>query len=353
MTITRPCYATREQVMRAVDIKYAAYMADAVDRAIESASDNVDAFMKRQFYPSTATHTFDFPSTDSPVPWRRWLNQYELADQPDLVVTGTYLPSPIVITPAQYILYPDSGPPFNRLELRRDLNAAFGSNTTPQNDIGITGRFGYWVRTRPAGTITAALTNTTDTTIAINNGNLVGVGDLLFLGTEAMLVTGRTMADTGVSWAGLSTASSADNQVSVPDGTEFAPGEVLLADSERLLILDIAGNMMVVKRAWDGSVLAEHTGGTLWAQRSLTVTRGDVGTTAATHLINASVAANLAPAMIRDLALGEAVVQTANEVGAYAGQSGEGSISEIGASLADKWEEAETMYARQARQRAV
>jgi hypothetical protein len=339
--------------MRAVDIKYSAYMADAVDRAIESASDNVDAFMNRHFYPLTQTVSFDWPTRDSPVPWRLWLNQYELADEPDLVITGTYLANPVTIPPAQYTLYPSSGPPWNRLELRRDLSAAFGSNSTPQNDTSITGRFGYWTKTRPAGTLSAAIATTSATSLTVTNGNLVGVGDLLFVGTEALLVTDRRMTNTGIAWAGLATASAADNQITVPDSTVFAPGEVLLADSERLLVQDIAGNNMIVKRAWDGSVLAEHTGGTLWAQRLLTVTRGDVGTTSATHLINAACAVNLVPAMIRDLALGEAAVQTANEVGAYAGQSGEGSIANIGASLADKWEEAETKYGRKIRQRSV
>jgi hypothetical protein len=353
MTITRPCYATREQVMRAVDIKYAAYMSDAVDRAIESASDNVDSFMKRQFFPTTQTITFDWPSMDSPVPWRLWLNQFELADHPDLVVTGTYLPSPVVITPAQYILKPDDGPPFTRLELRRDLNAAFGSNPTPQNDIGITGRFGYWTKTRPAGKTTAAIVDTTGTTISINNSAAIGVGDLLFIGTEALLVTGKQSVTTGVAWTGLTTAQAADNTVGVPDGTLFFPGEVLIANSERLLILDVVGNNLIVKRAFDGTVLVAHSAGTLFAQRNLTVTRGEVGTTAATHLTNVVCNANLAPSQVRDLALGEAIVQTANEVGAYAGQAGSGNVSDIGASLADKWEETEAKYGRKARQRAV
>jgi hypothetical protein len=354
VTITRPCYATREQVMRAVDIKYAAHMFDAVDRAIESAADNIDGFMKRQFYPIDQTISFDWPSNDSPTPWRIWLNQYELAAQPTLVVSGTYLVSPVVITPAQYTLYPSSGPPWNRLELRRDLSASFGYNSTPQNDIGITGTFGYWTRTRAAGKLAVALSDTTGTTAQVSNANLVGVGDLLIIGTERMLVTGKSMVSTGVTAAGLSTAQVSDSTLAVPDATVFSVGEVLLYDSERVLIVDIAGNNLFVKRAWDGTTLTDHTSGTLYADRQLTITRGDLGSVAATHLINAAATVNLVPSQIRDLALGEAMVQTANEVGAYSGgQAGTGSVSDIGSSLADKWEETETKYGRKIRTRAV
>jgi hypothetical protein len=48
-----------------------------------------------------------------------------------------------------------------------------------------------------------------------------------------------------------------------------------------MLIDDIAGNTLIVKRGWDGTVLAAHTtGATIYAPRTLTVTRGALGTTA-------------------------------------------------------------------------
>ena len=67
-------------------------------------------------------------------------------------------------------------------------------------------------------------------------------------------------------------------------GSGFNVGEVILVDSERMLIVDIAGNYLTVKRAWDGSVLAIHsTGADIYTLRLLTVTRGALGTTAGTH----------------------------------------------------------------------
>jgi hypothetical protein len=335
--------------MRAVDIKYSAYMADAIDRAIESASDDVDGFMKRQFYPEDKTIGFDWPTGDSPIPWRLWLNQYELADVPTMVMSGTN-----VIDPTQILMYPSSGPPFNRIELRRDGNATFGQSTTPQNDTNVTGTYGFWTRTRPAGALAAAVTDTTGTSVTVTDSNTLGVGDLLIVDSERMLVTNKSMANTNIGWAGLSTDKASDNQVVVPDGTQFAPGEILLADSERLLVLDVVGNMLIVKRAWDGSVLTDHGGGTFWAARKLTVVRGTLGTTAATHTNGTACVANLVPSQIRDLTLGEAIVQSADELGAYTGgQAGQQAINDIGSSLADKWEEVETKYGRKIRHRTV
>src|SRR5690606_34488219 len=132
--------------------------------------------------------------------------------------------------------------------------------------------------------------------------------DLIKLGTEHMVVTGRSMLDTGQNIGADLDASNSAVTVAVTDGTAFSAGETLLIGSERMLIVDVAGNNLIVKRAWDGSVLAAHTSGAdIYASRTLTVERGALGTTAATHLDNAAVSRHVVPGAVRALAVAEAL----------------------------------------------
>ncbi len=321
MIVTRPCYCTREQVRRALDVKLGAYANEQVDRAIMSAADAVEGLTQRRFYPEDGVRKYDWPDAQRAYPWRIWFGIYELAAQPTQVVTGTFLPSPIVIPINAIIFHPvNEGPPFTRMELRRDLNNAFGGGTTPQQDIGITGTFGYWTKTKAAGTV-AVTQQASDSTITISDGVSVGVGDVLIAGTERMIVTDAGFVDTTVAFSGLSSASAQDNIVMVSDGTKFAQGEVLLVDAEWMMILQIMGNTMIVRRAWDGSILAAHTGGTLWARRSLSVLRGQLGTTAAIHNQGTALSVSEVPSLIRQLAIAEAQVWLTQEQGAYGGAS--------------------------------
>lgn len=316
--ITRPCYCTREQVRRALDVTRAVYNNDQIDGAILSAADKVDKRCARRFYPVDATYKFDWPNYQYAYPWRLWLDHYEMAAQPTQVVTGTFLPTPVVIPINAVIMQPvNQGPPFTSLELRRDLSNAFGANTTPQLDIGITGTFGYWMQTRAAGQ-TAATVNTGDLTVQVTNSALVGPGDVLIAGSERMIVTDSQFVTTGaVFLTGITTASASDNLGTVANGALFAPGEVLLLDSEIMLIENVLGNNIMVKRAWDGTVLSAHSGGTLYATRLLSVLRGQLGTTAATYASGTALSVNDVPGLIRQLAIAEAEVQVASEPGAY------------------------------------
>ena len=57
-----------------------------------------------------------------------------------------------------------------------------------------------------------------------------------------------------------------------------------------MLITDIAGNNLIVKRQKSGSTLAAHTGSTIYAPRQVTITRGDLGTTAGSLVLNSATA---------------------------------------------------------------
>ncbi len=347
--MSRICYATREDVKRAPDFKESARNNAQIDRALESSADKIDGFCHRRFYPVLATRYFDWPNFQRAYPWRLWLNQNDLISVTSLTSGGFAIPA------NQYFLEPvNSGPPFTHVELNRATAAAFTAGATPQRAIAITGMWGYSATTAPAGVLAAAVTDTTGTTVTVTDSSAMGVGDSVLIDAERMIVADRAMADTTVAFTGLS-ASAADNMVTVPDGTKFAAGEILAADGERMLVTDVTGNALSVRRGWDGTVLAEHTSGTLFAARSLTVIRGALGTTAATHGNAAPVLRHKPPSLVRDLSIAESVNQVLQETSGYALVTGEGATVRpaAGAGLAELWDEVMATFARSVRQRVI
>src|SRR5258707_15689171 len=137
--------------------------------------------------------------------------------------------------------------------------------------------------------------------------------------TERMLVTEKAAVMTGqTNLSGATTASESDVAITVTSGAAINLGEVLLLDAERLLVTDVTGNVVTVVRQWDSTVLATHAGGTtLNAYRSLTVARGQYGTTAAVHLNNAPLSRHRPPALIRDLCIAEGVNRVLQETSGY------------------------------------
>lgn len=359
MTVTRPCYVTRERVKQAADIKLTARNDWQVDQAIEAASDGIDGFLHRQFYTVLATRFVDWPNFQGTYPWKVYLDQAELADVTGTVpVVTTGGSSPQTIPAGNLIFGPyNYSPPFTTMQIDRSTNSAFGVGNTPQKDIHITGLFGYQDVFAPAGALAAAMSDTTGTVAQVTNGALVGVGDVFMVDTERMLVTDKAALSTGQTQqgSGVSTASKADQLLAVTDGTKFAPQETVVLDAERMLIVDVLGNNLSVIRAWDGTTLATHSGATVYALRKLTVTRGANGSTAATHLINAAAQVAVVPAMVRELALGEALVDIQQQLGAYAQTQGEGAsaITKIGQGLPDLRVRCMARHGRQVRQRTV
>lgn len=350
--MSRVCYCSREDVQRSPDFKDSAGFAGRIDRAIQSVSDIIEDHLHRTFYPADTTYKFDWPGGYS-APWRLWLNQWDL-----LALTQVQSPQGTTIPLASVIPRPVNrkpGRPYRYIELDRSASAFFNAGSTPQLAIWVTGTWGFCNDTDAAGTLTAAVSSAGATSIAVSDASKMGVGNLLVIGTERLLVTGRTFADTSVSFGGVQTADDSDQIVSVPDATLFAIGEELRIDSERLLITDIMGNFLIVTRGWNGSLLGAHTGGTIYAARSLTVARGQYGSTAATHLQNDAVTRHRVPPGIRDLAIAESINRVLQETGGYSRTTGEADAQQSapGDGLAGLWDEAMTSYGRKARSRAV
>lgn len=347
-----PVYCTREAVKAALDAAETARNNYQVDRAVASGARTVEGLLRRRFYPWTGTRYFDWPNWQRSRPWRLWLDADELCSVTTLVAGGVTVP------PSGYFLEPaNSGPPFTHVEINLASASAFQSGATHQRAIAITGVFGHSADEERVGTLTADLPGTAaGTASATWTTPRVGVGDILRIDAERVIVTAKTMIATGQNTGGALGASSGDVTVPVADGNAFAAEEILLVGSERMLIDDVAGNNLTVKRAWDGTVLAAHNSGSaIFSLTGVQLDRGQLGTTLAAHSNGAAVYRHLVPDLVRDLNIAEAVNQLQQETSGYAHIIGEGENARegTGRSLFDLRRDAMAAYGRKARARAV
>lgn len=365
MAVYRACYATRADIMTATDIKLTQDNVRHIDSALEAAAEDVDGLCNRRFWNAVETGVWDWPNFQRAYPWRIWLDAFEVADKDGsgplgiapVITTGVQSSSPQVIPLASVFWQPRNyGPPWNAIEINRSTSYSFGLSNTPQEDVSVQAVRGYWTRTKPGGTLSAAVSSTTATTVTVSDSSVVGVGDVLIAGTEQMLVQDAAMADTGQAQTGTgcSTSSPADNVLAVADGTQIHPGEYLQLDAEWMLAESVTGNNVTVVRAVLGTQIADHTAAEVYAMRSLTVERGFGGTTAATHLQNASVLVSLVPGEVRELAIAEALNYVFQKTSAYARTIGENGAAPVpGGSLPDLRSRVYTRYARKVRTRVV
>lgn len=345
-------YATREQVKSALDAAETARNNSQVDRAIASGSRAIEGLCHRKFYPWTGTRYFDWPNRQSARPWRLWLDADELISVATLVAGGVTIP------PGGYFLEPaNTGPPFTRVEINLATASAFAAGATYQRAIAITGVFGYSADEERVGTLTADLAaNASGTASATWTTPRVGVGDILRIDSERVIVTAKTMVDSAQNTAGALGASAGEVTVPVADGNAFAVEEVLLVGSERMLIVEVAGNNLIVQRAWDGTVLASHNSGVdVFSLTGVELDRGQLGTLLAAHANGATIWRHLVPDLVRDLCIAEAINQLQQEGSGYARIIGEGENARegTGRSLFDLRRDVVTAYGRQARSRAV
>lgn len=342
---TSVLYASREQVKAALDVADTARVDAQIDRLIAAASRSIEGLCHRRFYPELGTRYFQWPDDQMGRAWRLWLNQHELISISALVSGGT--------TITDYFLEPNgSGPPYNRIEINLAGPAAFSAGPIYQRAVAVTGVFGYGADTAPAGQLAAPITSTSATSCAVTDSAAVGVGDLLLVDAERMKVTGKSMLATGQTLQGALAAARNAETLAVTTGSAFAVGETLLLEAERMLVVDIAGNTLVVKRAHDGSTLGAHSGSPIYAARTLTVERGVLGTTAATHLIAAPLARHQVPELVGELAVAETLVGLGREQSGYARMvgSGESARPAPGGDIKDLRAQVYQRYGRKVRQ---
>lgn len=316
-----PWYITREELKASLDFKETARNNAQLDRTIEAASRAVERLTHRRFYPEIATRYFDWPARRNTPPWDLDLGDNELISLTTLTAAGTAIPS------TDYFLrrYDDKDePPYSHIEIDLASSASFSAGDTHQRAIALTGVFGFADDSSPAGALAEAL-DASETEVQVTNVSEIGVGSLIKVDSERMLVTAKSWIDSTQNTGGALTAAKNNETVAVTTGSAYFVGEVILVNSEKMLIVDISGNNLTVKRAWDGSTLAAHdTAQDIYVERSLTVVRGAVGTTAATHTDATAITRWVPPALVSELALAEAAAMMGNRSAGYSGSSGSG-----------------------------
>jgi hypothetical protein len=319
--MTTPTYASREDVLVALDTPPTTHLLQRLDRHLQSATESINSLCHRYFYPTQATRTFDWPQQGR----RRFQPQYKLyLGEHGLITLDSLTVGGISVATGDTYLRPDDGPPFTVLEIDINADDLYQQGDTHQRAVSVVGLFGYQNEEDLEAELDGNISDS-DSTLDVSDGGTIGVGDLLRIGTERLVVTARGTIDTGQDLGGDLDNVTSDTLVQVSDGTLFFAGEIILIGSEKMLIDDIAGNNLVVKRAQEGSVLAAHsTGADIFASRRFTVARGALGTTAAAHSDTASIYRFRFPALVRQLAIAYAEDAVLQEKAGYTRTSGSG-----------------------------
>ncbi len=304
--MTAPTYATVEQLAAALDVDPSANATSRMYRALQTASRLIDQRLHRWFYPLTGTYTYHAtPTSGSSGGGDRlelhaggmWLDR-DLLSLTSATVDGT-------AANTSTITYRPTAAPYHWVELTGSV-------------IAITGVWGYSQDTNAAGALNGAVSDTTGVSVTVTNSAVVGIGDLITIDTERMIVTDRAMVDTTANITADVAESTATVSLTVNDGSLLNVGETILVDSERMLITDIASNTVTVVRAVDGSTLAAHTQPIdVYAPRTLTVERGATGSTAATHADAATITRNVPPEPIQTYTIAEAIMTISQETAGY------------------------------------
>jgi hypothetical protein len=275
--------------------------------------------MHRRFYPQLGTRAFNWPGHVDPNSGSRTLplGQDELVSYTEIRVDG------VVVDPAHITLVPaNDGPPYGAVEFDSTITA-----TTVRRAVEIDGLYGYRVVEEAIGTLSGSLAAGAAATASVSwTTARFGAGDLLRIDDERLIIAERTMVDStqNLGGAGLTVANN-DVTVPVTTGTGFAVGEIILIDSERMLIVDIAGNNLTVKRQWDGSVLAAHaTNADIYTLTGVELARGQLGTTDAGHNSGATIYRFVWPDLVNQLCIAESVVGLIQESSGYGRKVGSG-----------------------------
>lgn len=382
MAISRPCYCSRDECMRSIDMKDGAISTANVDRAIAAAADDIDGAMKRQFYPWDGVKFFDWPNYQYAYPWRLWFGRQDccalsLLQSPGNTGGTGGVPIPLY----QVLLRPvnrERGFPYTYVELDRSTVAAWGIGPTPQNSIWATGTWGFTADADDIGTLAASI-GSSDPTITVSDGSQTGAGDVLIVGYgrgsapyptypgtagdlapylgERVIVTDKTAAATGLTQSGdgCGTQYNGDDQLTTTGTGTLNPGEVIQLDGEQMLVESVTAGIATVQRAWNGTVLATHTAAAVYAMRQLSVLRGELGTAAASATEGTAVYRHRPPQLIRDLNIAVAADQVMQELSGYARTVGAGDaqMAASGISLPAKWNRAKRRFGRQARIGAI
>lgn len=319
--MTLPSYVSREALMAATDITPSLAVSSQLDRILQATARGIDDHFHRHFYVLTEARTFDRYQQNRQHRYglgSGFLLNKDLLSYTTVVVDDTTITSGIEVAPQE-------GPRYDWINQQGDV-------------VTITGDWGYNTdTTSPAGALAEDLDGT-ETGVDVTDSSKIGTLEAIIVNSERMVVTARSLLDTTADLAADLTAVASDVTVTVDDGSLVNAGETITIESENMFVLSIAGNDLTVIRATEGTVLAAHTGTLdVYAPRTLTVERGALGSTAATHSSADAVVKYQAPPVIRELQMAEALTQFEQEKAGFGRTvgSGEGAREAAGKGIED------------------
>jgi hypothetical protein len=350
-------YCSRESVKTALDEAETARSNAQIDDAILGGARDVEGLCHRPenaFAPVLATRYFDYPSRTRAPSWVLRFDGHTLISASTVTTDN----GATTLTAGQYYLEPVNSPPYTSMEINLGSSGSFGSGSTHQRATGITGLWGWTNDNTSIGALTGTLAASTTATATMTwTTARFGVGDILLIGTERMVIVERTFVDSTQNLQTSLTASEADTTVAVTNGAAFAVDEIILIDAERMRIVDIAGNNLVVKRAQDGSQLDDHTATTadIYALTGVELDRAQLGTTLAAHSAADVVYRWKPPPLLASLNRAYALNTLLQERSGYARVAGTGEFAKefTGRGIAQLEADVFRTFGRKTRHRAI
>jgi len=336
-------YCTREQVQATLDQADSVRLNRRIDDACRAASRDVEGELHRRFYPIAGARYVPPRQISGGVIWLNHID-LEVCSLTSLTVDG----SPLVVD-TDYYLSPDVAP---FTAVRRPVGSAAAWPVTERGVLLTSRDFGGSNTTAPAGALAAAISTTSVTTMTVTDSSAVGVGDLVTVDLERVIVREKELVTTTATLTGNVAADTAVTTIPASSGALVKVGEMILIGAERMFVEQIAGNNLIVERAMQGSTLAAHaTSDVVYAPRLCTIVRGAAGTTAATHLSAAALARNAPPSLVSEAALAGALNYLEQGKAGYARTVGSGDATRqaSGAGVAAVLARAYAAYGRQGR----
>lgn len=119
----------------------------AINMLVPALSRATDRHCRRTFHLKTETQLYDFPrhpDRSNDHDWVKPRSKGQLFLRDELYsLTEIINGDGSTITPDQVLLFPASGPPYQRLTLRIDQPAVFTYNDVPEQSIQVTGEWGF------------------------------------------------------------------------------------------------------------------------------------------------------------------------------------------------------------------
>jgi hypothetical protein len=352
-------YTSRESVKTALDEAETARSNAQIDDAIAQGARDVEGLCNRPenaFAPVSVTRTYDWPGRGSRAP--SWVLRFDNGRTMIDIETVTTNNGATTLTAGQWFATPTDGPPYTGLEIDLGGSGSLGSLTTSQRAIGVTGLEGWSYDLTAVGSLagTLAASATAQAELTWTTARF-GVGDVLLIDDERMVITERSFVDTTQQLGADLDASEADVSVTVADGTAFAVDEIISIDGERMRVIDIIGDTLTVKRAQDGSQLAAHAGTTadIYALAGVELDRAQLGTALAAHDTAATVYRWRPPALLAALNRAYALNTLLQERSGYARVAGTGENARefTGRGVAQLEKDVFRIFGRKARHLAI